>query len=160
MKFLSLAILGCSILLAIPCMATTYKHIYNNSTSPWVVQFHPEYGSVQWVNKESVPTNGPWTIPAQSSIEIKYSPSSNANEGCVVITDHTGREIQFSYEGEGSDAQRGPGDSTPRFSHDGNTGSVAVNDKADGDLTMIGPVWVQVERDGHDTWPGTSCLNS
>ena len=109
------------------------RHIYNNSTAPWIFKFATQHGNVTFPGT-SCQQNGPCAIPPQSTVEIDYSTTGGQINGLVSITDYTYDTNSFSYDN--STINDGL---CPYVQHSGDTGSVAVNDPANGDFNAWGP---------------------
>lgn len=133
----------CIILLALLFTSTSsysyscYRHIYNHSTTPWTfhVTNNSGGGNVYFLST-GCSKNGPCRIPPKTTVEIQYTePGGIASiSGRMHITDHNGKTAYFNYS---SDAIG----QCPDISHDGDTGSVSVNDPASGDYSIWAPTW-------------------
>jgi len=116
--------------------AACTRHIYNRSVNPWTFRATNSQGNLHF-NKGlfacAKRTNGPCTIPARTAVEIEYTTTGGIANGTVYIKDKTGAERGFDYRGLASNC--------PSISHRGNTGAVALNDPADGDINTWGATW-------------------
>jgi uncharacterized protein affecting Mg2+/Co2+ transport len=72
-------------------------------------------------------------VPGHTTLTIQYTTTANDAEGYWTITDHNGKANKFGYSG-----QMG---TCPSIGHHGNTGGVAVNDPANGDLNAWNGQW-------------------
>ena len=119
----------------LPCT----RHIYNNSNCPWTFKASPTAGKV-YFGDGSLPEstcqrlNGPCTVPPHTTITVTYDfdvvvaiPTSS---GVLFIEDQNHKENHWEYHGIMG--------ACPKIKHSGNTGAVALNDPANGDLNAWG----------------------
>jgi len=119
------------------------RHIYNKSACPWTFAANTTYGNV-WFESitcggkpQSVPgctgaENGPCVLQPGCTARIKYTTTGGNITGIMSITDQTGNSKGWQYTG----ASR-----CPYISHVGNTGSVSMNEPANGDYTADSCTW-------------------
>ena len=137
MPIRSAAILALSLsTLAGAADAACTRHIYNRSANPWSFratnsQGNLHFGKGLFACKTRV--NGPCTLPAHTNAEIEYTTTAGIANGTIYIRDKSGLERGFDYRGLSSNC--------PSISHRGNTGAVALNDPADGDVNAWGATW-------------------
>lgn len=114
-----------------------YRTIYNNSGCPWTFNIdrdYSQYGNVYFGDgsrSNCTELNGPCTVPANTSIGLKYTTTTSTSMGRFVISDQTGAAKKFRYD---TDVMG----QCPPIQHSGNTGAVAMNDPADGDMNAWG----------------------
>ena len=114
--------------------ANCMRHIYNNSEQPWSFTFTTSSGNV-YFHDAACNVNGPCLIPPNANVTIEYSHRSGAVEGRVDVMDSNSKAKSFVYYGTGVS------NPCPYLSHRGSTGSVGVNDPADGDFTITQNTW-------------------
>lgn len=104
------------------------SHYYNHSSQPWRVSITPGSGTANFYGCAATPEGRCVVAPgkAVTAVGINFS---------VEIMDHSGRSATFRVGGKKFDA------SCPYIQHSGNTGSVAMNDPADGDMNMWANQW-------------------
>jgi hypothetical protein len=129
--------LFCIICTAIAANAACERHIYNTSHKPWTFMFIPSLGTGEnvWYSGAvcNGQINGSCTIPAGVSLMITYTTNNGNASGTVGIQDSTGKVNFWTYSGTLSQC--------PYVSHNGSTGSVGLNDSANGDFTAGGDIW-------------------
>jgi hypothetical protein len=114
-----------------------YRHITNRSSCPWkfqVQQDGTQYGNVYFGDgtlANCTQQNGPCTIPANTTIQIQYTTTDGSAQGVMDVTDQNGKMNNWFYVNKVVDI-------CPDYHHSGNTGAVALNDPADGDLNAWG----------------------
>ena len=107
-------------------VAASVRQIRNNSSKPWFFEFNRYSGSeVKFISSYCFAGVPCMIFPGQM-VEIIYF----GGKGSVKITDYTGNRRTFSYDGH-------------YLQHDGNTGSVTLNDPYYGDIEV---------ESGCDTW--------
>jgi hypothetical protein len=120
------------------------RSIYNPTSCPWTftvsvgggggnVWFMDDYGCVEDCNTQ----NGPCTLPAGCSVTIQYTTTNGIISGTWFATDMNGSlgRSPWNY------SSNYPAIQCPYIQHSGNTGSVSVNDPANGDLTANACTW-------------------
>jgi hypothetical protein len=132
----SVAIFALGVLVTATAAQACDRHIYNHSAKPWTFRATNSIGNFYFTtglfackNRK----NGPCTIPAHTSIATQYTTTGGLSNGTIFITDWRGQTRSFDYRGAASNC--------PSISHNGNTGAVAVNDPADGDLNAWANDW-------------------
>jgi hypothetical protein len=110
--------------------------IVNNSNQPWDFQFNPYDGRVHFNGGVSCPVNGPCKIPPHATANIEYTHTVSRASGTVVIRDNRKNKKSFSYDNRGNVFKI-----CPEISHNGNTGSVSVNEPHDGSFTIDRDNW-------------------
>jgi hypothetical protein len=120
-----------------PAMAfSCYRHIYNNTDWKWVFWATNEYGNVYFSGcANGASQNGPCEIRSRQTIDIQYTYTGGRTLGRMYIKDSSNVTKDFEY-GEISNR-------CPVVEHQGPTGSVVVNSRADGDFTIIAGTWCQ-----------------
>jgi len=114
--------------------ASCTRHIYNNSNQPWTFEAQTDQGNVHFSGAVcDGQTNGSCKVPANTTLSIQYTFSQNDSQGYWIITDHNGAVKKFGYTGQVG--------ACPSIGHSGNTGGVAVNDPANGDLHAWNGQW-------------------
>jgi len=121
--------------------AACQRHIYNRSAKPWEFIASPRkdrggerYGNVYFHSTDCRGmTNGPCIVAPGASVRITYTTTNGTAAGSMAIFDHKKKLRSFDYEGSFSRC--------PKISHRGNTGSVAVNDPANGDWNAWADQW-------------------
>lgn len=116
------------------------RHIYNNSDKPWVFKAGGDNqdGNVYFGKnaKNCVNTqNGPCTIPPKTTVAISFTSTENMIGGTMYITDYLKKQRSYSY---GDNLIEGI---CVKIHHDGDTGSVSMNDPSDGDYSIWQPHW-------------------
>lgn len=129
---------------------TMFRHIYNNSNQPWTFlsatgrgKAGLKIGNVWFLNQTCAQDsnnrgracNGPWTVPPHCSVEIQYTTSKGACEGGWYITDAHNAIRMWNYDNGMSIYN------APYISHSGDTGSVSLNDSANGDMSVGSDFW-------------------
>jgi hypothetical protein len=122
------------------------RHIYNNSNNFWTFDNREilNHGSARiQVPKCGYPRgtgNLTCTIPPHTTVEIVYVTTSMADDitGTMGITDSRGVRQTFDYEGSSTFSFQ---DSCPYIKHDGGTGTVSVNEPANGDYSIDNDNW-------------------
>jgi hypothetical protein len=116
--------------------AACTRHVYNRSANPWTFRATNSSGNVHFTTGLFAcknRTNGPCTVPPHTSVGIEYTTTGGIANGTWYIADKTRQERSFDYRGLASQC--------PSISHRGNTGAVALNDPADGDINAWGATW-------------------
>lgn len=107
------------------------SHYYNHSPQAWYVSVPQGVEKVRF-DGCAASSNGKCEI-APGKVIVATGSSFT-----IEITDHTGKSRAFDVEGRPR-PNLGNISLCPYIRHSGNTGSVAVNDPADGDINMWGP---------------------
>lgn len=110
------------------------------ASKPWTFIATPRkdrgerYGNVYFPSNDCRGmTNGPCTIAPGASVRITYTTTNGIAWGTMSIFDHKKKLRSFDCEGAASRC--------PYVKHSGNTGSVAVNDPANGDWNAWADQW-------------------
>ena len=110
------------------------RHIYNKSYYAWVFWATNDYGNVWFTGcANGASENGPCAIRLLQTIDIKYTYTGGRTLGRMYIKDSQNVTKDFEYGGIASRC--------PVVMHEGDTGSVVLNGRADGDFTIIAPTW-------------------
>jgi hypothetical protein len=126
-----------------------YRHINNSSGCPWTFKVDPntQYGNVYFgdgTRSNCTQLNGPCTVPGNTNMEIHYTYTRGSAQGVFQITDQSGAEKKFNFVNPVVEQ-------CPDIKHVGNTGAVAMNDPADGDMNAWGAcTWADGES---RPWP-------
>ena len=125
-----------------------YRYINNHTSCPWTFRVPPEtqYGNVYFGNgtqPNCTMVNGPCTVPGSTTLEIHYTYTRGSAQGVWNITDQAGVKKEFNYVNPVVEQ-------CPVIKHVGNTGAIAVNDPADGDMSAWACTWADGEN---KPWP-------
>jgi hypothetical protein len=139
--FITAAAAGFGMAVSASANAACERHIYNNSAQYWrftpvpdSASTGPNLGNVWFYGSVcNGQRNGECKIPAHTSVTIKYTTTLGTAQGQWRISDDHGVPYTFNYHGESSEC--------PYIAHSGNTGSVSVNDKANGDMSVWKDYW-------------------
>lgn len=113
--------------------ANCIRHIYNNSSKPWLFYFQSEKGSVYFSNCDSGSrTNGPCVLQPHTITTIEYSHTGGYVRGIVHVRLYRSAQYQLDkgYEGDGFSGY------CPHIHHRGRTGAVSLNEPANGDFSI------------------------
>ena len=120
-----------------PAMAfSCYRHIYNHTDWRWVFWATNDYGNAYFSGcTNAANQNGPCQIGPRQTIGLQYTYTGGRTRGRMYIKDASNVTKDFEYAGISNRC--------PEVLHDGNTGAVVLNDRADGDFDIISGTWCQ-----------------
>ena len=117
------------------------RHIYNRTSCPWTFTATNGAGNVWFIDDagcglDNCPNpNGPCTVPPNCTISIQYTTTNGVIQGNLFATDQNydsrGWQYSASY----------PAFQCPYINHSGNTGAIALNAPANGDLAASACTW-------------------
>lgn len=138
MSLPKLAISLAALTASISVQAACERHVYNNSNYTWFIEYVPggvggPSGGVWFGDFCGDVHNGKCALPPHSVMTITYTTTAGVTSLNIGLKDPTGAEQIFYVSSTGS--------TCPRLPHDGNTGGAAVNDPADGDISIYSYAW-------------------